>query len=530
VVAASTTGVDLDADGYTVVVDGQRGRPLGPNGEMTMADLEPGEHLVGLEGWKPSCEVQGENPRPVNLAGGATTTVTFYVACAATTGALTVHTVTTGDALDPDGYSNAIDGVGSGSLAANGSRTFSLLPEGEHEVAVAGVITNCRLEGEPTRPVSIRIGQTVDLTLSVACVGRTLHITTATTGRAPDADGYAVAVDSAAPEPVAAAGCVDVDGLLDGEHTITLSGIAPFCDAGDNPRTLSVSEPETTIRFDVACDGPPTDGRILFTGTVGSDVHVFVIRPDGSGRTDLTPGANGSAARWSPDRSKIVFESTRSGASAVFVMNANGSHPTRLAAGRAPAWSPDGGRIAFIGDGSVTVMNADGSARHPLVTGRQPDTPAWSPDGHSIAYSAMNSARCILIFFDPLCARDLYVVDVNGGGNRQLTFAPDALARSHDPAWSPDGSSVAYWRSRLTTTEADLYQVAADGTEVLQVTATIDSAEGFPVWSPDGRALAFGLRSHRAGEDYDIALIPRQGGTPIVLLPGPGDQVATSWR
>lgn len=530
VVTASTTGDERDADGYSVVVDGKPGRPLGSNGTMTLVDLEPGQHLVGLEGSAPACEVSGENPRAVSVAGGATVTITFYVTCAATSGALTVHTNTTGTALDPDGYAVAIDGRASGSVTSNGTRTFTSLAEGEHQLSVADVITNCHLDGESTRQVSIQAGQTVDLTLSVACVARTLHIITATTGQAPDPDGYAVAVDAAAPEAIATAGSLDVGGLTDGEHTITLREIAPFCDAEDNPRTLSVSEGETTIRFDVVCAGPPRDGRILFNGPAGSEVHVFVMQPDGSGQVDLTPGANSYAARWSPDRSRIVFETTRSGAPAVFVMNADGSRPTRVAGGRSPAWSPDGSHIAFIGDAGLTVMNADGSARHPLATNRQPESPAWSPDGHSIAYSALNSGRCVLIFFEPLCARDLYVVDVNGAGVRQLTRAPDALDQSRDPAWSPDGASLAFWRSRLTTTEADLYLVAADGTEAAQLTAIAGTAEGFPVWSPDGRALAFGLRPDRAGDDYDIALIPSQGGTPILLLSRPGEQVPTSWR
>lgn len=531
VVTASTSGADPDPDGYLVVLDDERGRPLGRNSRMTLIDLAPGQHMVGLEGWAPTCEVSGENPRALSVAAGATLTVTFYVTCAATSGALTVHTISTGDGLDPDGYAVAIDGVGSGRVTSNGSRTFSRLTPGEHRLTVADVITNCHLDGESTRLVSLEAGQTVDLSLSVTCVGRTVRITTTTTGRAPDPDGYAVAVDAAAPEPVAAAGSLDVGGLADGAHTITLSGLAPFCDAGENPRTISVSEAETTIRFEVACAGPPTDGRILFNDQAGPEVHVFVMRPDGSGRADLTPGANGYAARWSPDRSRIVFETTRGGEPEVFVMGADGSHPTRLASGQSPAWSPDGVRIAFIGDAGLTVMNADGSAPHPLATGRQPDSPAWSPDGHRIVYSALNSGRCVVIFFDLLCARDLYVVDMDGGAVRQLTRGPDALTRSQGPAWSPDGTTIAFWRSRLTTTEADLYQVAADGTELIQLTATDRTAEGFPVWSPDGRALVFGLRGDPSeAADYDLALMPRQGGTPILLLSRPKEQLPTSWR
>jgi len=527
VVTASTTGPDPDLDGYAVMVDDHAGRRLARNATLTIPDLEPGAHRVQLDDFAPNCSVGGENPRSLDLIAGTTLTVTFQVTCTAATGALALHTSTTGEGQDPDGYTAVLDGQSNGPLDANGSATMSSLAPGEHMVALAGVITNCQVKDGLTRTVTVQAGATVELTFTVVCVGRTLHVSVGTTGPAPDEDGYGVAVDGGAPQAIGVAGSLDVGGLTDGAHAVALTGLAPFCDTPENPQTVQLSETGASVRFEVACPGPPVEGRILYNGVVGDEVHVFVMHGDGSGRIDLTPHANGFSAHWSPNRARIVFETTRNGGSEVFVMNADGSQPTRLTGGRSPSWSPDGNRIAFIANGDVRVIDPDGSHLRLVATGGQPESPAWSPDGRLIVYGQVNSTQCALIFFDPICARDLFVVNADGTGLRQLTHAPDALTWSTAPAWSPDGATIAFFRSKFLAS-GDLYLIAPDGTRRVQLTPTDQVTEGYPVWSPDGRALAFAQRSGTG--EFDIALISREGGAVTPLLSQPEEQLATSWH
>jgi Tol biopolymer transport system component len=87
---------------------------------------------------------------------------------------------------------------------------------------------------------------------------------------------------------------------------------------------------------------------------------------------------------WSPDGSKIAFESDRAGDYAVWVMNADGTNPIRLTdpspRSGAPSWSSDGTRIAFEQGGDIWVMNADGSSKIRITSGFWADgLPKWHP-------------------------------------------------------------------------------------------------------------------------------------------------------
>src|SRR5205809_1003519 len=146
-VTTTTTGSNLDPDGYTVTVDGGASQAVATSGSVTFTGLSAGSHSVALSGVAGNCTVSGANPQTVTVPSGGTASTTFALSCAATTGNLTVTSTTTGSNLDPDGYTVTVDGNSSKAIGTNGSVTFSGLSAGSHSVALSGVASNCRSEG-----------------------------------------------------------------------------------------------------------------------------------------------------------------------------------------------------------------------------------------------------------------------------------------------------------------------------------------------------------------------------------------------
>src|SRR2546428_11525264 len=133
-VSTSTSGSNLDPDGYTVTVDGGPSQSIGANGVATFVGLAAGDHTVLLSGVAQNCTVSGANPRTVSLIAGLVGATGFSLSCAAqpTTGDLAVSTSTTGSNLDPDGYTLTVDGGADRPMTANGGMAFYRRPSGVH--------------------------------------------------------------------------------------------------------------------------------------------------------------------------------------------------------------------------------------------------------------------------------------------------------------------------------------------------------------------------------------------------------------
>lgn len=150
---------------------------------------------------------------------------------------------------------------------------------------------------------------------------------------------------------------------------------------------------------DASVDAPSVcESLIAFTRSDG----LYVVRPDGTGLTSISSGAQEARPVWSPDGSRLLVERVANGAIDIFAINADGTGLANLTNSpkndTSAVWSPDGARIAFTternysGSGSdVYVMDADG--RSPTMIDERADQASWAPDGARIAYASYKSGR-----------------------------------------------------------------------------------------------------------------------------------------
>ena len=124
---------------------------------------------------------------------------------------------------------------------------------------------------------------------SVAVQG-TLEVTTSTNGAEPDPDGYTVQLDAEPPQDIGSAATLRIPDIPAGDHTVRLEGLAANCAvAGDNPRTVSLTNGEiTTVSFTVTC-GATTGGLQVSVSTSGPspDADGYGITVDGAQRATL---------------------------------------------------------------------------------------------------------------------------------------------------------------------------------------------------------------------------------------------------
>ncbi len=246
----------------------------------------------------------------------------------------------------------------------------------------------------------------------------------------------------------------------------------------------------------------------------------------------------------SPDGSRVLFQSDRTGDWEIYTMKPDGSDRVRLTnvqgADVTPIWSPDGKRIVFASeredpDSDIYVMNADGSGQRRLT--RQPGDdshPHWSPDGARIVF---NSARATPDLSADWSKQhiEIFTMAADGSDVRRLTRFRTVTTY---PQFSPDGRRIAFrrtleeagflWDLTTGTRNSEVFVMNADGSNPVNVSKSA-AYDGWPAWSPDGSTIVF--TSNRAGPANigQLYAVDVEGGNLRKLTDGPGSFVQPSW-
>ena len=169
-VTTTTTGQDLDPDGYTVSVDGGAEVAVALDGQATIADLLAGGHSVRLSGLAPNCAVAGPNPIPLAITAGGTQSVRFDVLCSASAGQIVVTTQPGGTFSDPNGYTVSLDGRLSQHIGIREVVTFFDVAPGIHSVQLTGLAPGCGFLLVNPQSVAVSGGAIARVSFNVICI------------------------------------------------------------------------------------------------------------------------------------------------------------------------------------------------------------------------------------------------------------------------------------------------------------------------------------------------------------------------
>ena len=262
--------------------------------------------------------------------------------------------------------------------------------------------------------------------------------------------------------------------------------------ARDVTGSLSISPDGSRIRFSVS-------------NIIDSTAELWEVRTDGSGIHPLFPGWNNPPAeccgKWTPDGRFYVFQSTRDGASHVWIVPDQSDwwrrgprEPVQLTTGPlefgTPLPSKDGKRLFVNGAqlrSELVRYDAKSGDFAPYLDGISAGDVDFSRDGQWVTYVSYPDDT-------------LWRAKLDGSARLQLTYPPMRTGLGH---WSPDGQQIAF-SGALPGKPWRVYSISKDGGSPQSLTSTQEATqEADPTWSPDGTTLAFG----HSGYGSDPALI-----------------------
>ncbi len=239
--------------------------------------------------------------------------------------------------------------------------------------------------------------------------------------------------------------------------------------------------------------------KIAFHSNRDDNSEIYAIHADGTNEKRLTNNDfYDGFPSWSPDGSKILFQSNREGENNffIYVMNSDGSNVQKIPnteGGNYAKWSRDGSKIAFFaersGNTEIYLINPDGSNPVNITNNAAIDeTPTFTVDGSIITFQTNRGAK------PPVGTEEgeevrlnygIYMMNADGSNQTQITDYKD---NDENPSVSPDGKQVVF-QSYINDGLA-IVVINTDGTNK-RVLTNATPPSGSPAWSGDGKKIAY---------------------------------------
>ncbi len=214
----------------------------------------------------------------------------------------------------------------------------------------------------------------------------------------------------------------------------------------------------------------------------------------------------------SPDGSKIVFTSNRTGTYQIFTCDSDGQNVSQLTNSKGsnatPVWSPQGDKIVFASerddDSEIYIMKSDGTEQLRITNQPGDDShPKFSPNGNRIIFNSPRATPDLSVswldqFFE------IFTMDVDGGNIEQITSLQSVCTY---PSFSPDGQKIVFrritkdsglnWSLDSIKVNSEIFVTNIDGSNPTNLSSN-KAFDGWPCWMPDSKTVLF--TSNRGGE------------------------------